>query len=281
MIKYAYLTDLGKRRKLNEDAVFCLTSGIRYQDIVQDMGLFILADGMGGHNAGEVASEWASKIAGLEVLKSTMLDEQETTDKEITRKRSIIGNIMVEAIRKANTFILDLSRKSPGTKDMGTTLVSAFASGENLFVANVGDSRCYLISDEGIEQITKDHSYVQELVEIGMVTQKEARHHPRRNEITRCVGYFDNINVDIFQRILYKGNKVLLCSDGLHGVLEDEEIWRIARENSNLWESCQKLIEAANNGGGPDNISAILFEVHGLKDRKEILGENTVKFSKT
>lgn len=277
MINYDCLTDVGKRRKLNEDAVFCLTSGTRYQDMVRDLGLFIVADGMGGHNAGEVASEWASKIAGLEILKSTMLDEQAPGDKESTSKRSLLGNILVDAIRKANSFILDLSRKSPGTKDMGTTLVSALVYGQNLFVANVGDSRCYLVNEEGIEQISKDHSYVQELVEIGMITPQEARHHPRRNEITRCVGYFDNINVDIFQRNLYKGDKVLLCSDGLHGVIEDEDTWRIVKENPDLHEACRKLIRKANDSGGPDNISAVLIEVHGLKDKKEILGESTIK----
>lgn len=277
MINYACLTDLGKRRKLNEDSVFCLTSGIRYQDIIRDLGLFILADGMGGHNAGEVASEWASKISGLEIMKSTMLDEQDANDKEITSKRSLLGNILVDAIRKANSFILDLSRKSAGTKDMGTTLVLALAAGEHLFVANVGDSRCYLLNDQGIEQISKDHSYVQELVEIGMITQKEARRHPRKNEITRCVGYFDNINVDIFQRTLYKGDKVLLCSDGLHGVIDEADILGIVKENQDIQEACKKLIQAANNSGGPDNISAVLFEVQGLKDRKEILSESTVK----
>ncbi len=279
MINYACLTDLGKRRKLNEDSIFCITSGIRYQNTIQDMGLFIVADGMGGHNAGEVASEWASKIAGLEILKSTMLDEQDAGDKEVTSKRSALGNILSDAVRKANSFILDLSRKSPGTRDMGTTLVSAFASAEHLVVANVGDSRCYMVNETGIEQLTKDHSYVQELVEIGMISRQDARRHPRRNEITRCVGYFDNINVDIFQRSLYKGDRVLLCSDGLHGVIEDEDIWRIVKETQDMEEACRKLIEAANSSGGPDNISAVLFEVHGLRDRKEILGESTIKFS--
>lgn len=277
MIHYSCLTDLGRRRKLNEDSVFCLTTGIRYQNIIQDLGLFILADGMGGHNAGEVASEWASKITGLEIMKASMLDEQDTADKEITTKRSLMGNLLLDAIKKANSFILDLSRKSPGTKDMGTTLVSAIVSREILIVANVGDSRCYVINQEGADQITKDHSYVQELVEIGMLSRSEARHHPRRNEITRCVGYFDNINADIFQRTLYRGDIVLLCSDGLHGVVEDEDIWRIVRENKDLDAAGKKLVQAANNLGGPDNISVILFEVLGLRDKKEILSETTAR----
>lgn len=276
MIKYAYLTDLGKRRQLNEDAVLCLTSGIRFQDMAKDEGIFVLADGMGGHNAGEVASEWGTKVAALEILKSNLIDVEIAANAETTAKKLVTSDILIEGVKRANNFILDLSRKSASTKDMGTTMVLALLNKEKLVVANVGDSRCYLITEEGMEQLTRDHSYVQELVEMGVLTSREARHHPRRNEITRCVGYFDNITVDIFERTLYKGDRVLLCSDGLHGVMEDEDIRRTVRETADLNEACKRLIEEANNGGGPDNISVILFEVEGLQDKKEVLDAATL-----
>lgn len=281
MIKYAYLTDKGKRRQLNEDSVLCLTSGARFQDSVQDAGIFVLADGMGGHNAGEVASEWGAKIVVMEILKSSLIETEGSSGAEATTRKIVISDMAREGIKKANSFLLELSKKSPGAKDMGTTLVLALSMQEKLLVANVGDSRCYLINKGGIEQITKDHSYVQELVEIGMITRQEARRHPRRNEITRCVGYFDNIDVDVFERNLYKGDRVLLCSDGLHGVLEDEDIARIVNEAEDLADVCQKLVYAANIGGGPDNISVIVFEVERLKDKKEVLDAPTLSKQKS
>lgn len=240
MLKTFSMTDIGRRRKLNQDYVY--TSE---QPVGSLPNLFIVADGMGGHNAGDYASRATVEIM---VEKITVTAERERI------------RILEEAIKAANTLIRTKARECPDLMGMGTTVVAATCEDGRLCVANVGDSRLYVANQKEIRQITKDHSWVAEMVRRGGLGKEEARNHPDKNIITRAVGADDNVKVDFFTVQLKEGDLILMCTDGLTNMVEDEEIRMIMAGARDIVEKAEELVAAANERGGRDNISVILID---------------------
>jgi protein phosphatase len=211
--------------------------------------LLVLADGMGGHLAGEVASTLAVRAVARHILQAylTPLSEQEHSADEPS-----LREILTEAVRKANELVLE---HVPGG---GTTLLCALLLGNQAYIANVGDSRAYLVSPEGCRQITRDHSIVDVMVELGQMTAEEAVHHPQRNVLYRAVGQRGPLEVDTFFCRIPPGEVLLLCSDGLWEMVNEGDIAHIVTISSSLQEACDALVRKANEAGGKDNISVIL-----------------------
>lgn len=238
-MKKCSLTDIGARREMNQDYFYSSDEPVGALE-----NLFIVADGMGGHNAGEFASRYAVE---------TMVDTAEKTE-----KRDTIG-ILTECIANANTALKDYADAHVQMRGMGTTIVAAVINGHNLITANVGDSRLYLVGDQ-ITQITRDHSLVQEMVRMGEMDRESARTHPDKNIITRAVGVDREVQVDIFESVLEPGQRILLCSDGLTNMVEDQQILQILNEPGSLTAKTEYLVELANKNGGKDNITVIVIE---------------------
>lgn len=239
MIKTAYLTDTGRTRELNEDAIYASEKPVGNLP-----NLFIVADGMGGHNAGDFASDFTVK---------TLVEEIENS---FEKNPSIIFK---KAIQVANQKLRDIAASDMTKRGMGTTVVAATCMGKYLQVANVGDSRLYVVN-ETIKQITTDHSYVEEMIKRGNLQRENARSNPNKNIITRAVGAKSEIETDIYVLELKPGDMLLMCSDGLSNMLEDEEMRMIIKGQRDIVEMAEKLIEKANENGGKDNISVILVD---------------------
>ena len=199
---------------------------------------------MGGHKAGDYASHYMA-----ETLIESVTEDEEKNPIKIIRK----------AIEQANEKVLEKSLSDEELAGMGTTVVVATVIGHYLYVANVGDSRLYLITDK-ITQITKDHSLVEEMVRIGEINREQARNHPDKNIITRAVGIEKKVKIDFFDMRLEKGDLILMCSDGLSNMLEDSQIEKIIKKGGELSEIAGELVEQANQNGGKDNIAVILIE---------------------
>lgn len=242
-MKLFSITDIGRRREINEDYLY--TSD---KPVGNLPNLFIVADGMGGHNAGDYASKHA-------VEKAVSAIEQYTDEYDAE-------NILQKAIDDANTHINQISRHSSKYKGMGTTFVAVTFDGCHVTVANVGDSRMYVVNDF-ITQITKDHSLVEEMVDMGGIDREAARVHPDKNIITRAIGVKEYVLVDFFDVHIGPAEKLLLCTDGLTNMLKDDQIHRIIMDSSSLEEAGRRLIEAANENGGRDNIAVVLVEPFG------------------
>ncbi len=234
------ITDIGKRRSANQDFVYASD-----QPVGNLSNLLIVADGMGGHNAGDLASRYTVE---------SMVEYIEKTEE----KRPI--PILSMAIHHANELVVAKAKSDKALEGMGTTVVAATVQDGYLYVANVGDSRLYLI-DQEIEQITRDHSLVEEMIRIGELQRKDARSHPDRNVITRAIGVRVPVRIDFFDVKLEEGDRVLLCSDGLTNMVEDEDILQIVKKSSSPKEAARKLVNEANKNGGKDNISVVLAEV--------------------
>lgn len=239
MLKTFSITDIGRKRKINQDYVY--TSE---QPIGNLPNLFIVADGMGGHNAGDYASK-----ATVETIVQQIGDSPEESPVKILGR----------AIEEANEVIRRTASEHADLEGMGTTVVAAACLGRRLEVANVGDSRLYIVNST-IRQITRDHSLVEEMVRMGGIGREEARNHPDKNIITRAVGASDTVEADFFTVELEPGDIILMCSDGLTNMLEDEEIRMIMSGARDIVEKAQELVKAANENGGKDNISVILIE---------------------
>lgn len=237
------LTNVGVRRNTNQDYVY-----FSEKNVGNLPNILIVADGMGGHKAGEVASEQAVNA----VLQS--INENENTDKI---------SLIERAISVANEKVLCMATSDEKFKGMGTTLVVATLEDGILYVANVGDSRLYLMDDSGIRQITRDHSLVQEMVSIGELDKESAKTHSRKNVITRAIGVEKNIMADFFEVEVKEKDIILLCSDGLTNMVEDNEIKSIIDRYAgrSLEDAVHKLIDTANENGGLDNIAVVLAEV--------------------
>ena len=232
-------TDVGQKRKMNQDYVFATA------DPVGNLpNLFVVADGMGGHNAGDYASSHAV----------TSMVEEIRQDADFNPVK-----VIRHAIECVNTEILTQAQQDEKLRGMGTTIVAATIVGHYAYVANVGDSRLYVVNRE-IRQITRDHSLVEEMIRMGGLDRADARNHPDKNIITRAVGAEDHVEPDFFTVELREGDTVLMCSDGLTNMLEDEEIRMIISGARDLVEKAERLVEAANANGGRDNISVILIE---------------------
>ena len=238
MLKTFSITDIGRKRKQNQDYVF--TSEIPVGPLEN---LFIVADGMGGHNAGDYASKYAI---------ATIVEKI-----EMSKDGTVAA--LEKAIRSANSHIRAKSRENEDMIGMGTTVVAATIKDDIMCVANVGDSRLYVINDE-VKQITVDHSLVEEMVRMGGIGREQARVHQDKNIITRAIGAEDEIKIDFFQVELKKGDMILLCSDGLTNMVEDEEIRMILLAQKDIAGKAEALVAAANQNGGKDNITVILIE---------------------
>lgn len=232
-------TDVGRKREVNQDYVF-----VTDKPVGPFPNLLVVADGMGGHKAGDFASKYTVKVLHEE-LEKLALDKPE----EILRKTVDVANR--ELIRVAQTDV-----KLEG---MGTTLVAATVIGNTLYFANVGDSRLYLINDK-IRQISKDHSLVEEMVRLGGIKAEEAKNHPDKNIITRAMGVKETVEPDIYEYRLKKGDVILMCTDGLSNMVEDEDMFDIVKGARDIVEAVEMLIEKANSNGGRDNIGVVMAE---------------------
>ncbi len=239
MLKTYSMTDIGRRRKLNQDTVYSCEHPLGNLN-----NLFIVADGMGGHKAGDYASAYTVKAIEREV--------------EVCEDKSPI-KILREAITVANMEIYEKASTEPDFAGMGTTVVAATVSDDILYVANVGDSRLYLI-DKGITQVTKDHSLVAELVRKGSLDESQAKLHPDKNIITRAIGAASTVEIDFFEVELSPGDIILMCTDGLTNMVDDDEILRIVRCGVDVPEMAENLIKMANHNGGKDNIGVVIIE---------------------
>ncbi len=239
MLKTFSMTDIGRKRKLNQDYVYTCETPIGNLP-----NLFIVADGMGGHNAGDFASKHT-----VEVIVRTIADSEETEPVRIIK----------QAIQNANASIRRKSEEDEALRGMGTTVVAATIMDGCLYVANVGDSRLYIM-DEEIRQITRDHSLVEEMVRIGEIDRESARTHPDKNIITRAIGAAEEIEIDFFEIELQKSDVILMCTDGLTNMLEDRDIRKIMKGQRDVAGKAEELIKGANNNGGKDNIGVIIIE---------------------
>ena len=239
------LTDVGKLRNINQDFVYASD-----QSVGNLPNLLIVADGMGGHNAGEYASRYAVEAMVDHIGKA---EEKGPVP------------LLSGAVRAANEAVLQRSVSDKAMEGMGTTVVAATVVDECLYIANVGDSRLYII-DDGIEQITRDHSLVEEMVRAGEIARSSARTHPDKNVITRAVGLRKKLKADYFDVSLNPADLLLLCSDGLTNMVDDEDILRIVKGAASIEEAAQELVDTANRNGGSDNISVILArpDVNGV-----------------
>lgn len=234
-------TDVGIKREMNQDYIYATT------DCVGALpNLFIVADGMGGHNAGDFASRFCVEEFVRNVGKS--------------EERTVISRIE-QALKKTNEDLIEAAKGRPELEGMGTTFVAAVVIDGTMYVANIGDSRLYLYNGS-LTQITEDHSLVAEMVKNGDIGKEEARFHPKKNVVTRAVSATGITQPDFFEVEVEKGDLILLCSDGLTNMVGDDELERILGDGKNELESlCDKLIDSANEAGGKDNISAVLVEI--------------------
>ena len=239
MLKAWGMKDIGKCREINQDYI-----SVSEEPIGNLPNLFLVADGMGGHKAGDLASEY------------TVAKVQEAVSKSM---QTIPHQILKGAFQYANQKLLEKAGESDSYTGMGTTLVAATVKNDAVYVVNVGDSRLYKIGDK-IEQITEDHSLVEEMVRMGEISKEQARNHPDKNIITKAMGVSDTVEPDYFDTDLQKGECLLMCSDGLTNMVSDRQIKEIVELRTDL-ESCAKeLIRAANQNGGRDNIAVVLIE---------------------
>jgi serine/threonine protein phosphatase PrpC len=244
---------VGKQRELNEDSLLAFTSTIAGNSGTTPFGLFIVADGMGGHQYGEVASNAAIRTIAGQILRKfhpylfnlppTPLDES-------------LQEIMQSAITEAQRVVL---KEAPGS---GTTVTAALIVGQQMTIAHVGDSRGYIIYQDGrMEAVTRDHSLVRRLEELGQITASEAAVHPQRNVLYRALGQGEILEPDVTSMPFPQNGFLLLCSDGLWGVVPEEDLRQITLNAPSLHQACQNMVSAANSAGGPDNISAVLIQV--------------------
>jgi PPM family protein phosphatase len=239
-LKAFSITDIGERRRINQDYVFCSENAIGKLP-----NLFIVADGMGGHNAGDYASRFCVEFFKQRIQESDLI--------------SPIASIEA-ALKETNDILRSKAMEQSELEGMGTTFVAATIFDKEMYVANVGDSRLYVVGKE-MKQITEDHSLVEAMVKTGELDRSEARVHPNKNIITRAIGANDTVEPDFFEVNLVEGDTVLMCSDGLTNMLEDETIERIIREHDDLETAAETLVKCANQNGGKDNIAIIIIKV--------------------
>ena len=241
-MKSGYITDRGRRRPTNEDSLRAC----------EDLGFFMLADGVGGNRSGEIASQSA-----LDALEKFVRHNPP----EWLGSRDEVFRYFRAAVNYVNQFIIKLSEAKPQYAGMATTLTFAYIRKDEMFVANVGDSRVYLTHGDMIQQITDDHTYVNDLVKMGAITKDEAHLHARKNVITRAIGANANNEPDCFSVPVEKGDRVLLCSDGLYDEVDDDTILATINRADDMMECAEELVILANDNGGNDNISVIVVDL--------------------
>lgn len=232
-------TDVGKAREMNQDYYSIPSSE-------SDLQLYILADGMGGYNGGEIASRLAAE---------TTKNYIQNNFKKIEHDKEAILKLVKDAMEYANMVVYEESKKDENLQGMGTTLDVCFIYNSKIYIGHVGDSRIYLIKKDIARKITKDHSYVQQLVEDKKITREEAEHHPKKNMLLKALGCTSYVEPDIRARNLEKDDILLMCSDGLTNIVEESKIYEVVRENKE--KAPEILVNLANNAGGYDNITVI------------------------
>lgn len=238
-------TDVGKVRTINQDSFH----------IIDNKDVYIVADGMGGHAAGDKASRIAVKT--ITEIFSNYDFEQELHSESGTKMS--LEELLRYALQEANYRIIQVANSDSSLTGMGTTAIIVVPRGSDLFMGHVGDSRVYLMRDNQIKQVTEDHSIVQQLINSGQITEAEAAVHPYKNVITRCLGIQANVEPDTVKLTMQENDRVLMCSDGLSNMVSPEKILEIVMENNEPEDACQKLITLANNNGGTDNITVVLL----------------------
>ncbi len=249
-IIYHAISDVGRKRSANEDSY--LADG--------KLLLFVVADGMGGHAAGEVASRIA--VESIEdFITFTNNDKEITWPFEFDETLTMAGNRLKSAIQTAHAKVLEATSQKKEFQGMATTVVAVLVEDDKAQVAHVGDSRAYMVREDKLIQLTSDHSWVNEQLRTGAITSQQARNHPYRNIVTRALGGPNPVDVDISEETLKNGDIILLCSDGLNTMVTDEQILDIlTRNREDLEKACQELISTANQNGGEDNVTAVLVK---------------------
>ena len=245
-LEFASLTDMGRARSNNEDAV----------RLVPELGVAVLADGMGGYNAGEVASEMAVQVL-LEALAPRLRDQHGPADE------ARIVDALTHSAQRANLAVFEAANSRADYNGMGTTLVTALFAEDRVWIGHIGDSRAYRLRGPQLDQLSRDHSLLQEQIDAGLLTPEEAAYSMHRNLVTRAVGVEPEVALEVHPHELRIGDIVLLCSDGLSDMLPDLVITQVMRSQDNLDAMAQALVDAANAAGGRDNIAVILVRVRG------------------
>lgn len=234
------ITDVGKQRQVNQDYVFCTKRAVG-----RLKNLFIVADGMGGHKAGDLASKFSVQTF-VELVKDS------SSDNPISA--------ISDAIKCTNDKLIELAGTSADYEGMGTTFVVATIDGKSVYIANIGDSRLYVFSNGELRQVTRDHSLVEEMVDRGLVDRDEARTHARKNYITRAMGGGEEVMADFFEIEIADGDILLMCTDGLSNMIPDDDMAAVLASEDNIEAAARQLVEMANNNGGKDNISVLLIK---------------------
>lgn len=238
-MKLYAMTDVGRKREVNQDYVF-----VTDKPIGPFPNLLVVADGMGGHKAGDFASKYTVKVLREELEKTSLKKPEE---------------ILRSVVAIANNKLIQIADTDVKLEGMGTTLVAATVIGNTLYFSNVGDSRLYLINNK-IRQLSKDHSLVEEMVRLGGIKAEEAKYHPDKNIITRAMGVKEDVEADIYEYRLHRGDLILMCTDGLSNMVEDEDMFDIVKSARDIVEAVLMLIEKANSNGGRDNIGVVMAE---------------------
>lgn len=244
------LTDTGIKRTNNEDSFL----------VLEQQNIFAVADGMGGHSSGEIASKIAVDTIS-EFFRNSSISEDSTWPYAYDDNISFEGNKLKTAVAVANEKIQEYAAEHPESRGMGTTVVAVLVLDSRLILCHVGDSRCYLLRDGKLSLVTSDHSWVNEQVKLGFLTEEEAQKHPFRNVITKALGTKGEATAEINETEGRTGDILLLCTDGLNSMISDDEIARIVSKDAGLEEKAKSLIEAANNAGGEDNITLVLLKL--------------------
>jgi len=248
-IRYAAKTDVGMKRTHNED----------YFSLIEDEQLFLVADGMGGHASGEVASKMAADVIQEFFVRSK--DEDATWPYKLDRHLSYVENRLVVGIKMANQRIFQSAAQDAKYKGMGTTIVSGQIVGDKFYIAHVGDSRCYRIRGGTIQQMTRDHSLLEDYKDAKPnMSEEEQRKFPHKNVITRALGMRETVQVDVLAHDIQDKDVFLLCSDGLSGMIEDAKIMELVKGASDLELAVSSLVEAANEAGGTDNVTVLALQ---------------------
>jgi serine/threonine protein phosphatase PrpC len=251
-LRVGYASDVGQLRAHNEDTLIAFQGVHLGDDASGPFGFFVVTDGMGGHQAGEVASSLAARLVTHQVIEDVYLPFllNETPSADMAPLTEVLRN----AVEEANNQVHE---RVPGG---GTTLTCALVMGRRAYIAHVGDSRAYLLTGRDMRRLTQDHSFVNRLIELGELSPEDAAVHPQRHVLYRAVGQGDSLDIDTYQQPLPPGSRLLLCSDGLSGQVSEEEIGMIIASAATPQGACQRLVEAANRAGGPDNITAVIIE---------------------
>jgi serine/threonine protein phosphatase PrpC len=245
-------SDVGRVRSHNEDALLTIEATFDGDEALGPFGLFVIADGMGGHQAGEVASSLAARIVASHIMRDVYAPY--LLQGKPNANQMPLADALQSAVEAANQAV---HSQVPGS---GTTLTCAIVIDTRAYLAHVGDSRAYLYYNQQLKQVTRDHSYVDKLVELGQITAEAAAVHPQRNVLYRAVGQGDQLEIDLHMIDLPAGSRLLLCCDGLWGMLSDSAIQAVLAETKTPQDTCDRLIAAANEAGGNDNITAVIIE---------------------